>query len=129
MELTLEQAKAAQAHFEKDMTNSILEFLAQNKNMLKKLPVGELISLKSNSTQYFDWDIFTLISRLNHRQLLIKGVPLLKQDQQLLSPQNTVSLLINKLKFEGDVFEMIYDMKKGKFNYKKFENFSRVSTQ
>ena len=58
--ITPEQAKAAQAHFQKEVATSISDLISENKKQFKLMQDGEVVVLKSNNTSIADWDVFLL---------------------------------------------------------------------
>lgn len=125
--ITPEQAKAAQAHFQKEVATSISELISENKKQFKLMQDGEVVVLKSNNTSITDWDVFLLISRIG-KELHVKGVPLNKSEQVSGSREVIFDFLVHKASQEQSIFELVYNLKKDKITSQTYDDFSSVIT-
>lgn len=123
--ITPEQAKAAQAHFQKEVATSISELISENKKQFKLMQDGEVVVLKSNNTSIADWDVFLLISRIG-KELHIKGVPLNKSEQVSGSREVIFDFLVHKASQGQSIFELVYNLKKDKITSQTYDDFSSV---
>lgn len=125
--ITPEQAKAAQAHFQKEVATSISELISENKKQFKLMQDGEVVVLKSNNTSIADWDVFLLISRIG-KELHVKGVPLNKSEQVSGSRELIFDFLVHKASQGQSIFELVYNLKKDKITSQTYDDFSSVIT-
>lgn len=125
--ITPEQAKAAQAHFQKEVATSISELILENKKQFKLMQDGEVVVLKSNNTSITDWDVFLLISRIG-KELHVKGVPLNKSEQVSGSREVIFDFLVHKASQGQSIFELVYNLKKDKITSQTYDDFSSVIT-
>lgn len=125
--ITPEQAKAAQAHFQKEVATSISDLISENKKQFKLMQDGEVVVLKSNNTSIADWDVFLLISRIG-KELHIKGVPLNKSEQVSGSRELIFDFLVHKASQGQSIFELVYNLKKDKITSQTYDDFSSVIT-
>ncbi|RKW39689.1 MAG: hypothetical protein D8B60_09960 [Moraxella sp.] len=125
--ITPEQAKAAQAHFQKEVATSISELISENKKQFKLMQDGEVVVLKSNNTSIADWDVFLLISRIG-KELHVKGVPLNKSEQVSGSREVIFDFLVHKASQGQSIFELVYNLKKDKITSQTYDDFSSVIT-
>lgn len=125
--ITPEQAKAAQAHFQKEVATSISELISENKKQFKLMQDGEVVVLKSNNTSITDWDVFLLISRVG-KELYVKGVPLNKSEQVSGSRELIFDFLVHKASQGQSIFELVYNLKKDKITSQTYDDFSSVIT-
>lgn len=125
--ITPEQAKAAQAHFQKEVATSISDLISENKKQFKLMQDGEVVVLKSNNTSIADWDVFLLISRIG-KELHIKGVPLNKSEQVSGSREVIFDFLVHKASQGQSVFDLVYNLKKDKITSQTYDDFSSVIT-
>ena len=125
--ITPEQAKAAQAHFQKEVATSISELISENKKQFKLMQDGEVVVLKSNNTSITDWDVFLLISRIG-KELHVKGVPLNKSEQVSGSRELIFDFLVHKASQGQSIFELVYNLKKDKITNQTYDDFSSVIT-
>lgn len=125
--ITPEQAKAAQAHFQKEVATSISELISENKKQFKLMQDGEVVVLKSNNTSITDWDVFLLISRIG-KELHVKGVPLNKSEQVSGSRELIFDFLVHKASQGQSIFELVYNLKKDKITSQTYDDFSSVIT-
>lgn len=123
--ITPEQAKAAQAHFQKEVATSISELISENKKQFKLMQDGEVVVLKSNNTSIADWDVFLLISRIG-KELHVKGVPLNKSEQVSGSREVIFDFLVHKASQGQSIFELVYNLKKDKITNQTYDDFSSV---
>ncbi len=123
--ITPEQAKAAQAHFQKEVATSISELISENKKQFKLMQDGEVVVLKSNNTSIADWDVFLLISRIG-KELHVKGVPLNKSEQVSGSREVIFDFLVHKASQGQSIFELVYNLKKDKITSQTYDDFSSV---
>lgn len=125
--ITPEQAKAAQAHFQKEVAASISELISENKKQFKLMQDGEVVVLKSNNTSIADWDVFLLISRIG-KELHVKGVPLNKSEQVSGSREVIFDFLVHKASQWQSIFDLVYNLKKDKITSQTYDDFSSVIT-
>lgn len=125
--ITPEQAKAAQAHFQKEVATSISELISENKKQFKLMQDGEVVVLKSNNTSIADWDVFLLISRIG-KELHVKGVPLNKSEQVSGSRELIFDFLVHKASQGQSIFDLVYNLKKDKITSQTYDDFSSVIT-
>lgn len=125
--ITPEQAKAAQAHFQKEVATSISDLISENKKQFKLMQDGEVVVLKSNNTSIADWDVFLLISRIG-KELHVKGVPLNKSEQVSGSREVIFDFLVHKASQGQSIFELFYNLKKDKITSQTYDDFSSVIT-
>lgn len=125
--ITPEQAKAAQAHFQKEVATSISELISENKKQFKLMQDGEVVVLKSNNTSIADWDVFLLISRIG-KELHVKGVPLNKSEQVSGSREVIFDFLVHKASQGQNIFDLVYNLKKDKITSQTYDDFSSVIT-
>lgn len=125
--ITPEQAKAAQAHFQKEVATSISELISENKKQFKLMQDGEVVVLKSNNTSIADWDVFLLISRIG-KELHVKGVPLNKSEQVSGSREVIFDFLVHKASQGQSIFDLVYNLKKDKITSQTYDDFSSVIT-
>lgn len=125
--ITPEQAKAAQAHFQKEVATSISDLISENKKQFKLMQDGEVVVLKSNNTSIADWDVFLLISRIG-KELHVKGVPLNKSEQVSGSRELIFDFLVHKASQGQSIFELVYNLKKDKITSQTYDDFSSVIT-
>lgn len=125
--ITPEQAKAAQAHFQKEVATSISDLISENKKQFKLMQDGEVVVLKSNNTSIADWDVFLLISRIG-KELHVKGVPLNKSEQVSGSREVIFDFLVHKASQGQSIFELVYNLKKDKITSQTYDDFSSVIT-
>ena len=125
--ITPEQAKAAQAHFQKEVATSISDLISENKKQFKLMQDGEVVVLKSNNTSIADWDVFLLISRIG-KELHVKGVPLNKSEQVSGSREVIFDFLVHKASQGQSIFELVYNLKKDKITNQTYDDFSSVIT-
>lgn len=125
--ITPEQAKAAQAHFQKEVATSISDLISENKKQFKLMQDGEVVVLKSNNTSIADWDVFLLISRIG-KELHVKGVPLNKSEQVSGSREVIFDFLVHKASQWQSIFELVYNLKKDKITSQTYDDFSSVIT-
>lgn len=125
--ITPEQAKAAQAHFQKEVATSISDLISENKKQFKLMQDGEVVVLKSNNTSIADWDVFLLISRIG-KELHIKGVPLNKSEQVSGSRELIFDFLVHKASQGQSIFDLVYNLKKDKITSQTYDDFSSVIT-
>ena len=125
--ITPEQAKAAQAHFQKEVATSISDLISENKKQFKLMQDGEVVVLKSNNTSIADWDVFLLISRIG-KELHVKGVPLNKSEQVSGSREVIFDFLVHKASQGQSIFDMVYNLKKDKITSQTYDDFSSVIT-
>jgi hypothetical protein len=125
--ITPEQAKAAQAHFQKEVATSISDLISENKKQFKLMQDGEVVVLKSNNTSITDWDVFLLISRIG-KELHVKGVPLNKSEQVSGSRELIFDFLVHKASQGQSIFELVYNLKKDKITNQTYDDFSSVIT-
>lgn len=125
--ITPEQAKAAQAHFQKEVATSISDLISENKKQFKLMQDGEVVVLKSNNTSIADWDVFLLISRIG-KELHVKGVPLNKSEQVSGSKEVIFDFLVHKASQGQSIFDLVYNLKKDKITSQTYDDFSSVIT-
>lgn len=125
--ITPEQAKAAQAHFQKEVATSISDLISENKKQFKLMQDGEVVVLKSNNTSIADWDVFLLISRIG-KELHVKGVPLNKSEQVSGSREVIFDFLVHKASQGQSIFDLVYNLKKDKITSQTYDDFSSVIT-
>lgn len=125
--ITPEQAKAAQAHFQKEVATSISELISENKKQFKLMQDGEVVVLKSNNTSIADWDVFLLISRIG-KELHVKGVSLNKSEQVSGSRELIFDFLVHKASQGQSIFDLVYNLKKDKITSQTYDDFSSVIT-
>lgn len=125
--ITPEQAKAAQAHFQKEVATSISDLISENKKQFKLMQDGEVVVLKSNNTSIADWDVFLLISRIG-KELHVKGVPLNKSEQVSGSRELIFDFLVHKASQGQSIFDLVYNLKKDKITSQTYDDFSSVIT-
>lgn len=125
--ITPEQAKTAQAHFQKEVATSISELISENKKQFKLMQDGEVVVLKSNNTSITDWNVFLLISRIG-KELHVKGVSLNKSEQVSGSRELIFDFLVHKASQGQSIFELVYNLKKDKITSQTYDDFSSVIT-